>query len=108
MAAMGKQGLRTVAEHCYHKAHYAAGRIAELPGYQVLSDRPFFKEFVVRCPRPVDETLQELLDEWDILAGYELGRDYPDLADGLLVCVTEMNSREEIDTLVAALAEVGA
>ena len=53
MAAMGKQGLRTVAEHCYHKAHYAAGRIAELPGYQVLSDRPFFKEFVVRDRKSV-------------------------------------------------------
>jgi len=108
MAAMGKQGLRSVAEHCYHKAHYAADRIDALPGYQVQADRPFFKEFVVRCPRPVDETLNVLLDEWDILAGYELGRDYPELADGLLVCVTEMNSREEIDTFVAALAEVGA
>jgi len=108
MAAMGKQGLRSVAELCYHKAHYAAGRIAALPGYQVLADRPFFKEFVVRCPRPVDEMLRVLLTEHNILAGYELGRDYPELADGLLVCVTEMNSREEIDTFVAALAEVGA
>ena len=61
-----------------------------------------------RCNQRIAYYLQELLDEWDILAGYELGRDYPELADGLLVCVTEMNSREEIDTLVAALAEVGA
>ena len=107
LAALGRRGLRQVAELCYHKSHYAADRIAQLPGYEVVGQRPFFKEFVVRCPQPVEETLRHLLDEWDILGGYALGRDYPELADSLLVCVTEMNSREEIDSLVAALAEVG-
>ena len=107
LAALGKRGLRQVAELCYHKAHYAAARIAALPGYEIVGQRPFFKEFVLRCPQPVDETLRYLLDEWAILGGYELGQDYPELADCLLVCVTEMNSREEIDALVAALAEVG-
>jgi glycine dehydrogenase subunit 1 len=107
MAAMGKQGLRQVAELCYHKAHYAASRISRLAGYDVIGDRPFFKEFVVRCPRPVDETLRILLDEWDILGGYDLGLDYTEMTDHLLVCVTEMNSRESIDTFVAALEEAG-
>jgi len=106
LAAMGKRGLRQVAELCYHKAHYAATEIAKLPGYEIVGDRPFFKEFVVRCPQPVDETLRYLLDEWAILGGYELGQEYPELDDCLLVCVTEMNSREEIDELVEALAEV--
>ena len=50
MAAMGKNGLRTVAELCYHKAHYAAGLIGKLPGFEVVAGGPFFKEFVVRCP----------------------------------------------------------
>ena len=40
MAAMGKYGLRTVAELCYHKAHYAAELIGELPGYEVVVDGP--------------------------------------------------------------------
>jgi glycine dehydrogenase subunit 1 len=108
MAAMGKRGLRQVAELCYHKAHYAAERIARLPGYEIVGDHPYFKEFVVRCPKPVRRMLRVLLDEWDILGGYELGQDYPELANQLLVCVTELNSREEIDTFVAALQEVGA
>ncbi len=107
LAAMGKRGLRQVAELCYHKAHYAAAEIAKLPGYEIMGDRPFFKEFVVRCPQPVDKMLRYLLDDWAILGGYELGRDYPELDDGLLVCVTEMNSREKIDELVEALAELG-
>ena len=108
LAAMGKRGLRQVAELCYHKAHYAASRIAALPGYEIIGEHPFFKEFVVHCPRPADQMLRQLLDEWDILGGYPLGQDYSDMANCLLVCVTEMNSREDIDTLVAALAEVGA
>ncbi len=58
LAAMGKHGLRKVAELCWHKAHYAAARIAELDGYELLGDKPFFKEFVVRCPRPVAEINQ--------------------------------------------------
>jgi glycine dehydrogenase subunit 1 len=106
MAAMGKHGLRTVAELCYHKAHYAADLIARLPGYQVLSGRPFFKEFVVRCPRPVSLINQALLEDYGILGGYDLGQDYPELSSHMLLCVTEMNTREEIEELAEALAEI--
>jgi glycine dehydrogenase subunit 1 len=48
LAALGPKGLRQLAELCYHKAHYAAGRIDDLDSYQVVGDKPFFKEFVVR------------------------------------------------------------
>jgi glycine dehydrogenase subunit 1 len=103
MAALGKCGMRRVAELCYHKAHYAAEQIAGLKGYTVLQDQPFFNEFVVRCPRPVAEINACLLDDWGIVGGYDLGRDYPHLQDHMLLCVTEMNTREEIDRLVEAL-----
>ncbi|MBC7262035.1 MAG: hypothetical protein H5T63_08480, partial [Chloroflexi bacterium] len=103
LAAMGKTGLRKVAELCYHKAHYAAQRLSALPGYHLLSQKPFFKEFALRCPKPVDEINEYLLDEWGIIGGYDLGKDYPGLANTMLVCVTEMNTKEEIDLLVDAL-----
>lgn len=106
MAAMGKQGLRRVAEMSYHKAHYAAKRIAEVEGFEVLSTWPFFKEFVVKCPAPVAEINDYLLDEWGIIGGYDLSQDYPDLENAMLLCVTEMNTREEIDDLVSALEEI--
>jgi glycine dehydrogenase subunit 1 len=106
MAALGRCGLPQVASLCYHKAHYAAAQIQALEGYEVWNDKPFFKEFVVQCPRPVDELNLYLLDEWDIIGGYDLGRDYPHLANHMLVAVTEANTREEIDDLVAALGEV--
>jgi glycine dehydrogenase subunit 1 len=108
MAALGKCGMRQVAELCYHRAHYAQQRIAEIEGFSAMDDRPFFKEFVVRCPRPVQQINDYLLDEWGIVGGYDLGRDYPHLGDYMLLCVTEMNPREEIDELVEALEEVQA
>ncbi len=64
LAALGKTGLRRLAELCYHKAHYAAEQIAKLDGYQVLGGKPFFHEFVVRCPAPVQAINDYLLDEW--------------------------------------------
>lgn len=106
LAAMGKQGLRSVAEQCYHKAQYAATKISMIPGYEIVNKGPFFKEFVVRCPVPVADVKAHLLLEWGIIPGYDLTEDYPELGECLLVCVTEMNTAEEIDALAEALAEV--
>jgi glycine dehydrogenase subunit 1 len=106
LAALGRKGLRQLAELCYHKAHYAAAQIDALPGYEVLAPRPFLKEFVVRCPVPVAEVNDYLLAEWGITGGYDLGRDYEHLAGHMLVCVTEVVPRGDIDALVEALAEV--
>ncbi|NLG73435.1 MAG: aminomethyl-transferring glycine dehydrogenase subunit GcvPA [Chloroflexi bacterium] len=105
LSLLGKHGLRQVAELCYHKAHYAASRIASLPGFKVWNHAPFFHEFVVRCPIPAEQVSALLLDQ-GILAGYQLARDYPELENHLLLAVTEMNTREEIDFLVDSLAEV--
>ena len=108
LSAMGKHGLRQVAELCWHKSHYAAAAISQLPGFALESDRPFFKEFVVRCPEPVAEINRHLYDEHGLIGGYDLGQDYAHLEGHMLVCVTEMNSRDDIDTLVEALSEFGA
>ncbi|HEX9374251.1 MAG TPA: aminomethyl-transferring glycine dehydrogenase subunit GcvPA [Roseiflexaceae bacterium] len=104
LSLVGRQGLRKVAELCYHRAHYAAARIAQLQGFAVEDRGPFFKELVVRCPRPVAE-INAALRERGIVGGYDLAQDYPALGDAMLLCVTEMNSRAEIDELVEALAE---
>jgi glycine dehydrogenase subunit 1 len=104
LGLLGRQGLRRVAELCYHRAHYAAAQIARLPGYAVLDRGPFFKEFVVRCPRPAAE-INAALRERGIVGGYDLADDAPHLGDAMLLCVTEMNSKEEIDALVEALGK---
>jgi len=106
LSTLGKHGLRKVAELCWHKSHYAAQRIAELPGYEVDTSKPFFKEFVVRCPVSVAEINAHLFNEWDIIGGYDLSNDYANLPNHMLLCVTEMNTREEIEALVEALGEI--
>ncbi len=103
---LGKQGLRQVAELCLQKAHYAAEQIAALPGYALATTAPFFHEFVVRCPRPAREINAMLLDH-GIVGGFDLGRYSPDLADCLLLCCTELTTRQQIDRLVAALQHGG-
>ena len=105
MSLLGKNGLRQVAELCYHKAHYAANQIAALPGYSLWTETPFFHEFVIRCPIPVADINQHLL-EHGILGGYDLGKDNPELENCMMIAVTEINSKEEIDLLVETLSEV--
>jgi len=106
LSALGKHGLREVAELNYHKAHYAADRIEAVPGFTVDRSRPFFNEFVVRCPGPIREINHFLLNKTDngpIIGGYDLGQTYPTLDRAMLVAVTEMNTRAEIDHLSEAL-----
>ena len=102
MALMGKNGLRRVGELNYHKAHYAAQGISRLDGYSVDMSKPFFNEFVVACPRPVAEINEALLEE-GMIGGYDLGQHYFHLQDHMLVCVTEVNAKDEIDRLVEVL-----
>jgi glycine dehydrogenase subunit 1 len=105
MSVLGKDGLKEVANLCYQKAHYAAAELSKIDGYGLCFNDPFFHEFVLCCPKPAREVNQHLLEN-GILGGYDLSGDYPALKDHLLVAVTEMNSKEEIDILVEALREV--
>jgi len=104
MSLMGKQGMRKVAELCFHRAHYAAAEIAKLPGYQVDADAPFFKEFVVRLPRSAAE-INAALRAHNIVGGYDLSQDEPELGHAMLLAVTEMTGKADIDRLVAALRD---
>ncbi len=105
LSLLGKQGLRQVAELCYHKAHYAAEQLSKIEGMGLCFTEPFFHEFALCVGRPVEEVNAYLLDH-GILGGYDLGQDYPALKDHMLIAVTEMNTKEEIDTLVEVLSEV--
>ena len=105
LSLLGQTGLRQVAELCYQKAHYAAEKISKIKGYSLCFEAPFFHEFSVCCPKPVAEINEHLL-EHGFLGGYDLGQDYPALKDHMLIAVTEMNTKDEIDALVDVLAEV--
>jgi glycine dehydrogenase subunit 1 len=105
LASLGPQGLKEIAYQNIQKAAYAAGRIGALDGYECRFSGPRFNEFAIKTRRPVDQTVARLLEKHTI-GGLPLGRFYPELNDCLLVCVTELNSRDEIDQYVSQLAEL--
>jgi glycine dehydrogenase subunit 1 len=105
LATMGPRGLREVAWQNVQKSAYAARRIAALNGYECRFSGPRFNEFVVKTRRPVQDTLAHLRQK-NIVGGLPLSGFYPELTDCLLVCVTEMNTRAEIDDLVNQLDQL--
>jgi glycine dehydrogenase subunit 1 len=105
LAAMGPQGLKNCATQCHHKAHYAARVLDEVAGCELAFATPFFHEFALKLPRPVREVNRHLLDH-GIMGGYDLGRDYPELQNTMLVCCTEKRTREEIDAFAVALRNI--
>jgi glycine dehydrogenase subunit 1 len=103
LETMGRRGLQEVAEQCAQKTAYAAKKIAELEGFSIPFTGPRFNEFVVRAPGAAKDLLARLASESNITGGLPLSRYYPDRPNDFLVCVTEMNSRAQIDALVEGL-----
>ncbi len=103
VATMGPSGIRRAAELSYHKAHYLAQRIDALEGWSLAIDSSggsaFFNEFPITCPISPSEVNEKLLER-GIIGGLDISHIVP---DGMLLCVTEMNSREEIDALLTVL-----
>lgn len=97
MAAMGPRGMRDAAEACFANAHYLAERITALPGFDLVNSGEFFHEFVTSSPI-CPEKLMSALEEKNILGGLPVeGR--------ILWCATEMNTAEQIETLVSVIKE---
>ncbi|OHB29916.1 MAG: glycine dehydrogenase (aminomethyl-transferring) [Desulfuromonadaceae bacterium GWC2_58_13] len=106
LSLMGKAGIREVAVQNHSKADYARRAIAALKGYAIPFAAPVFNEFVVEAPEPAAAVLGRL-EQQNILGGIPLERYFGGMANRFLVCVTEQNSKAEIDALVAALAGGG-
>ena len=98
----GPRGLRELAELNLAKAEYAKAKVREHPALSLPIDAPSFNEFVVGVPDTAAALERARADR--ILAGLDLAPYYPDLGSALLVCTTELVSREAIDRLVNALA----
>jgi len=103
LETMGRRGVQEAAHQCAQKAAYAARAIAKLNGYAIPFTGPYFNEFVVRGPGRAVELLARLGKEKGIDAGIALSRFMPDRPNDFLVCVTETNSREQIDRLIQVL-----
>ena len=104
VSTLGKQGLVEVGEQSLAKAHYAAGRLAAIPGVSLRFSAPFFKEFTLKLSVSPDRVVGKLLKQ-RILGGVPLKRFDRALGDSLLVAVTEKRTRDEIDRFADAMAK---
>lgn len=109
LATLGAEGLATVARLCHAKAHFAADQLAQLHGCVInrhAPDRPFFKEFALSLPKPAAAVNRQLLDNYGIIGGYDLGSEGNGFDNTMLISVTELHSRAAINQLVSAVRDV--
>jgi glycine dehydrogenase subunit 1 len=101
---LGRRGIVELGELMARRTAYARDRLSALEGVEPLHAEPVVREFAVRLAAPVEGVLRRCAG-LGVNAGYALGQAYPELADGLLVAITERTSRADIDLLAGVLEE---
>jgi glycine dehydrogenase subunit 1 len=99
---LGPQGLARLGEVCARRAAFAARRLSDLPGCRVRFNAPHFKEFALETPVAAGELARSLARR-GFLVGPDLGRWYPELANCLLIAVTERRNEADIENLAVAI-----
>jgi len=105
LSLLGPQGLRKLAEMNLSKAEYLKTELCKIPSLKLLFSAPSFNEFVVQLPKSAKEVL-DTLKQKKIFGGVDLSAYYPELPNALLVCVTEMNKKEEMDRFAEELKKL--
>ena len=100
LATMGKSGLREVAGQCLQKTNYAKKQLSKLVAFKA----PSFKEFVIKTTKPVDQINKRLLEQ-GIIGGLDLGKSYPELKDHMLIAVTEIIKKNDIDKFAGLIKQ---
>lgn len=108
LSLMGPKGMEEVGQTIMQKSQYAAKRISEIGGVKLVLNTPFFKEFVVNFDetgKRVEEINKALLG-YKIFGGKDISSEFPEFGQSALYCVTEIMTKEDIDTLVHALEKI--
>ncbi len=103
MVSLGAAGIKDLAILNLSKAHYLKEKLAKIEGVSIAFNAPNFNEFTIRLDKDVEKTLKSLLDK-RVIGGLALKGFYPALDKHLLVAVTEMNMRQELDSFAGHLA----
>ncbi len=104
LLAVGRTGLKEVAFQNFQKAHFAKKELSKLPGYEILNKKPTYNEFLVKCPNI--NALIKQCKQRNLQPPLNISRYYPEMKNIALVCVTEMNSKDSIDTFIEAARSV--
>jgi glycine dehydrogenase subunit 1 len=103
MSMLGPQGVERVAAASMDNTRRLRDKLCAIDGVSEVFARPFFHEVALRLPKPAHEIVEQLAHE-NIVAGFALGDEYPELGDALLVCATETKTDADLDRFAAALA----
>jgi glycine dehydrogenase subunit 1 len=103
MTALGKHGVKEMAIANIQKAHYAKTKLKEA-GFEIVYDGPSFNEFIIKCNSSISAVNRALLEK-GIIGGYDLGRDFKQLENHMLIAITELRTKEEIDEFVAEMED---
>jgi len=104
MAMLGAEGLKNVAAQSHANLEALMQRVTRIPGVGRLFGGPAFHEAVLVLQRPVAGVLAAMRAK-GVLGGLDISRDYPDLGNALLVCVTETKNDADLDAYASALKE---
>lgn len=105
MAILGSEGLARVARASHDNCLALVEQLTAIEGVERVFQRPFFHEAVLRLRAPVSEVLRSLAAS-NVLGGYDVGRHFPQLANGLMVCATEQRTASEIGSYAGLLARI--
>lgn len=103
MSALGKQGIYDIAVQNIEHANYAKQQFIK-KGFEVL-DGTSFNEFVVKFDKPIQQVNEELV-KYNIIGGFDLGVVSDDFENHMLIAVTELRTKDEIDTFVEKAGEL--
>lgn len=105
LSIIGREGLKEIAYQSYQKAHYLAKKLVETEKFEPVFEGEFFNEFVIKPKFDLDKFNDILLEE-KFVGPLNLGRFFDDMKNYGLFCVTELNTKEEIDYLVSKVGEI--
>ncbi len=105
LETLGQEGFKELAWQNLQKAQYAKEQLSQIKGISIKFSGNTFNEFVCEFSKPWEDIQAELLKK-DILGGYGLEGDFPELKNCAVICVTETHKKEDIDMLASALREI--
>lgn len=105
LSLLGKAGFSRLAELNLQKARYLFDAITAIKGYEAVFNGRFYNEFVIRCPKSPSE-INAYLEDKGIIGGYDLTTSYPHMENCMLFCVTEMNTKQQMDNLLKELEKL--
>jgi glycine dehydrogenase subunit 1 len=105
MALLGPLGLQETAERGIERAHYAAERLCDIPGVDLMNDAPFGNEFALNLPMPAEKVVEAMVAK-RCIPGFPLGKVYPGMDNALLVACTGQHDSEQIGMMADMMTKV--